>query len=59
MNVPVLTRVQLPDKSVEKFITNLYQLVEHCKFGELEEEMIHDCIVVRICDSALSEKLQN
>ena len=51
-------RVQLPDKSVEQFITNLYQLVKHCECGKLKEEMTHDRIVVGIHDSALSEKLQ-
>ena len=51
-------RVQLADESVEHFITNLYQLVEHCKYGDLKEEMIRDRIVVEIRDSALSERLQ-
>ena len=49
-------RVQLAEESVEQFITNLYQLVD-CEYGELEEEMIHDRIVVSIRNSALSEKL--
>ena len=51
-------RVQLADESVEHFITNLYQPVEHCEYGELKEEMVRDRIVVGICDSALSERLQ-
>ena len=51
-------KMQLAEESVEQFITNLYQLVEHCEYGELKEEMIRDRIVVGICDSALSEKLQ-
>ena len=51
-------RVQLADESVEHFITNLYQPVEHCKYGELKEEMVCDRIVVGIRDSALSERLQ-
>ena len=51
-------RVQLADESVEHFITNLYHFVEHCKYRELKEEMVRNCIVVRIRDSALSERLQ-
>ena len=51
-------RVQLVDESVEQFITNLYQLVEHYEYGNLRDEMIRDRIVVGIRDSALSERLQ-
>ena len=51
-------RVQLADESWEHFITNLYQLVKHCEYRELKEEMVHDRIVVGIRDSALSERLQ-
>ena len=51
-------RMQLADESVEQFITNLYQLVEHCEYGNLRDEMIRDRIVVGIRDSALSERLQ-
>ena len=35
-------RVQQADKSVEQFITNLYQLVEHCEYGGLKEEIFRD-----------------
>ena len=48
----------MADESVEQFITNLYQLVEHCEYGDLRDEMIRDRIVVGIQDSALSERLQ-
>ena len=51
-------RLQLADESVEHFITNLYHFVEHCKYVELKEEMVRNCIVVGIHDSALSERLQ-
>ena len=50
--------MQLADESVEHFITNLYQLVKHCEYGELKEEMVRDRILVGIRDSALSERLQ-
>lgn len=32
--------------------------MEYWKYGELKEEMICDRIVVGICDTALSERLQ-
>ena len=51
-------RVQLADKSVEHFITNLYQLVEHREYRELKENIVQDRIVVGIHGSALSERLQ-
>jgi len=43
---------------VDDFITSLHCLSEHCQYGELRSEMIRDRIVVGLCDSALSEKLQ-
>ena len=51
-------RVQWADESVKHFITNLYRLVKHCGYRELKKEMVRDRIVVRIRDSALSERLQ-
>ena len=50
--------MQLADESIEQFITNLYQLAEHCEYGNLKDEMIRDCTLVGIQDSALSERLQ-
>ena len=40
------------------FITFLYSLVEHCKYGALSNEKIRDRIVVDILKSNLSEQLQ-
>ena len=37
---------------------SLYCLVEHCGYGEMQNEMIRDRIVVGIQDAALSEKPQ-
>ena len=48
-------RVQLAEKSMEQFNANPYQLVEHCEYGGQKEEMICNCIVVGIRNSALSE----
>ena len=39
-------RSQQEGESVDSFITNLHSLAEHCKFGNLREEMIRNCIVV-------------
>jgi len=49
---------QEPGESVDSFITALYELAEHCSYGELQDEMIRDRIVVGIKDPKLSEKLQ-
>ena len=51
-------RMQLADESIEQFITNLYQVVGHCQYGNLRDKMINDCIIVGIRDSALSKRLQ-
>ena len=51
-------RKQEEGESVEMFITALYLLVEHCEYGNLREEMIHDRIVAAVRDSTLSLKLQ-
>ena len=39
-------------------MTALYGLVEHCKYGNLQTEMIRDRIVVGLHDQKLSERLQ-
>ena len=51
-------RKQLPGEPADDFITSLYCLVEHCGYGELQDEMIRDRIVVGLQDAGLSEKLQ-
>ena len=43
---------------METFITALYALAEHCGYGNLHDEMIRDRIVMGICNTRLSEKLQ-
>ena len=50
-------RTQLPGEPADDFITSLYCLVKHCGYGELQDEMIRDRIVVGLQDAALSEKL--
>ena len=51
-------RVQQEGESVDDFIIDLYSLAEHCQYGNLNDEMVRDRIVVGIKDSKLSEKLQ-
>ena len=41
---------------MHEFITDLYRLVEHCKYGDLQDELVRNRIVVGIRDSELSEK---
>ena len=51
-------RKQEEGETVDSFITALYELAEHCNYGNLREEMIRDRLVVGIKDSKLSENLQ-
>ena len=44
-------------EAVDSFITDLYDLTEHCQFGLLHTETIRDGIVVGLADQNLSEKL--
>ena len=50
-------RCQLPRESAEQYIVELYNLAEHCNYGELKSEMIRDRLVVGILDKKLSEHL--
>ena len=42
----------------DMFITDLYALAEHCKYGILHDELVRDHLVVGCRDRRLSEKLQ-
>lgn len=50
-------RRQEEGETAVEFTTVLYSLSKHCNYGSLRE-MIRDNIVIRIWDSALSQKLQ-
>ena len=52
------SREQEPGESMESFIASLYNLVEHCEYGALKDELIRDRIVVGVRNKTLSEKLQ-
>ena len=51
-------RVQESGESMDSFIKALYDLIQHCEYGDLKEELIRDRLVVGLRDQALSEKLQ-
>ena len=51
-------RSQLPEESVDRFITEVHSLADSCEFGTMKEELIRDRLVVGIRDLALSERLQ-
>ena len=51
-------RDQLEGETAETYIAELYSLVEHCDYGQLMAEMVHDRLVIGIRDKVLSAKLQ-
>ena len=51
------SRVQLPGESVECFIRALYDIAEHCDFGDGRDEMIRDSIVIGVRDKSVSQQL--
>lgn len=50
-------RDQLPDESVDNFITGLKQLSSTCEFGTLKDVLIRDRLVIGIRDTRIQEKL--
>ena len=51
-------KFQKENESVDNFITDLFTLAQHCNYGTLHDEMVHDRIMVVLKDKTLSEKLQ-
>ncbi len=51
-------RCQQEGETAEQYITELYELIEFCNYGNLKDEMLRDRLVVGIRDTSLSEKLQ-
>lgn len=51
-------REQKQSESIEEFIRSLYELTEHCNFGNQRDENIRDRLVVGIRDKELSRDLQ-
>lgn len=51
-------RNQVAGETAEKYIAELYRLVENCEYGDLKDQMIRDRLVVGILDKKLSQQLQ-
>ena len=51
-------RDQLDGETAKEYITVLYSLVKTCEYKEMQDEMLHDRLVVGILDKAMSKKLQ-
>ncbi len=51
-------RCQKEGESAEQYITELYNLIDFCEYGNLKDEMLRDRLVVGIRDVGLSEKMQ-
>jgi len=51
-------RIQLHGKTLEQYITTVYHLAYTCNFGNLNENLIRDRLIVGIRDQSLSQQLQ-
>lgn len=51
-------RSQQPGETAELYIRTLYELSEHCEFGDKRDEHIRDRLVVGIQDKELSRRFQ-
>ena len=51
-------RNQRENESIEEYLTALYSLVKSCDYGDLQEQLLRDRIVVGIRDTTLSERMQ-
>ena len=51
-------RCQLSGKSAKQYIVELYNMVEHCNYGDLKSEMIQDHHIVGILSKFLFERLK-
>jgi len=42
----------------DHFITEIYRFTDNCKLGKMNDQLMRDRLVVRVCNSTLSEHLQ-
>ena len=51
-------RYQQPGETIDSLVTTFHSLVENCKYGSLQEQKIHNWLVVGLLDVNLSKRLQ-
>ena len=51
-------RNQEEGESAKQLITSLYSLADSCAYSDLKDDLIQDCIIVRIRNKTLSEHVQ-
>ena len=51
-------RYQTEGETAEQYIAALYNLASNCDYGEMQDQMIRDRLVVGIRNNSLSEQLQ-
>ena len=51
-------RVQLENETVDSFVTDLRCMAEHCQFGDINDELIRDRVVVGLKGTRLADRLQ-
>ena len=52
------SRDQMEGESTEQYLLVLHALARNCEYGQLQEELIRDRIVIGILDKALSKRLE-
>ena len=50
-------RVELENETVDSLVTDLHCMVEHCQFGNINDELICDRLFVGLRDTRLTERL--
>ena len=51
------TRTQQPSEPFDHFLTELQKLAKNCNFGDQEESLMRDRIIISISDDALQQRL--
>lgn len=53
-----IMRKHKANKTVDAFVTDLFAIAEHYKYGRLHDELIRERIVVGLADTRLSERME-